>query len=103
MSLLNPIEVLLGRGRITLRRFAIAATLGLLAACGGGDVADDQRRAPLEVTTQAAPVYDRDDLYRFFSIAFVAAPGVTYMGQLVETADYGLSIKQIVNIFTTKP
>jgi len=25
------------------------------------------------------------------------------MGQLVEAADYGLSIKQIVNIFTTKP
>jgi uncharacterized delta-60 repeat protein len=79
------------------------ASVGLLAACGGGNVSEDQRRLPLAVTTQAAPVYDRDDLYRFFSIAFGAAPGVTYMGQLVEAADYGLSIKQIVNIFTTKP
>ena len=76
----------------------------LVAGCGGGDVADDARRSSLSAVSAAStPVYDRDDLYRFFAIAFSAAPGVTYMGQLVEAADYGLSIKQIVNIFTTKP
>jgi hypothetical protein len=103
MNQKNTVELLLGRGHSSLQRLVMIASVGLLAACGGGDVGDDQRRLPLAVTTQAAPVYDRDDLYRFFSIAFGAAPGVTYMGQLVEAADYGLSIKQIVNIFTTKP
>jgi len=86
----------------TLTAFAVAV---LMAGCGGGgDVADDARRSSLSaVSATSTPVYDRDDLYRFFAIAFGAAPGVTYMGQLVEAADYGLSIKQIVNIFTTKP
>ena len=75
----------------------------LLAACGGGDVSEDPRREPLAVTTTAVPAYDRDDLYRFFAIAFGAAPGVTYMGQLVEAAEVGrMSIKEIVNVFTTK-
>ena len=61
----------------------------------------DGRRAPLAVGS--APAYDRDDLYRFFAVAFGAAPGVTYMGQLQEAADAGMSIKSIVNVFTTKP
>lgn len=88
-------------GSQALTAFAVAV---LMAGCGGGDVADDVRRSPLNaVSATSTPVYDRDDLYRFFAIAFGAAPGVTYMGQLVEAADYGLSIKQIVNIFTTKP
>ena len=65
---------------------------------------EDIRREPLAVpATSAAPVYDRDDLYRFFAIAFGAAPGVTYMGQLKDAADAGMSIKAIVNVFTTKP
>jgi hypothetical protein len=103
MNQLGSIELQISRHLIGLRRFLAAASIGLLAACGGGDVGDDPKRVPLEVTAKATPAYDRDDLYRFFSIAFGAAPGVTYMGQLVEAADYGLSIKQIVNIFTTKP
>lgn len=77
----------------------------LLAACGGGDVAEGQRREPLAVSASAtaAPSYDPDDLYRFFAIAFGAAPGVTYMGQLLDAANAGMSIKAIVNVFTTKP
>jgi len=77
-----------------------------MAACGGGEVSEGSRRAPLQVVTSttAAPTYERDDLYRFFAIAFGAAPGVTYMGQLVEAAEVGrMSIKEIVNVFTTKP
>ncbi len=42
-------------------------------------------------------------LYQFFIVAFGAAPGVTYMDQLAEAWRYGLSVKQIVDIFTTKP
>jgi hypothetical protein len=42
------------------------------------------------------------ELYQFFAVAFGAAPGVTYMNQLAEAYRYGLSIKEIVNIFTTK-
>jgi len=85
-------------------RGAVLALVSLaLVACGGGDVSEDLRREPLAVTTTATPAYDRDDLYRFFAIAFGAAPGVTYMGQLVEAAEVGrMSIKEIVNVFTTK-
>jgi len=93
--------------RIAHRSWRQVLTAGLvallLAACGGGDVSEDPRREPLAVTTTAVPAYDRDDLYRFFAIAFGAAPGVTYMGQLVEAATVGrMSIKEIVNVFTTK-
>lgn len=74
-----------------------------LVACGGGSEIEDGKRAPLAVTTtSASTAYDRDDLYRFFAIAFGAAPGVTYMGQLLEAANAGMSIKAIVNVFTTK-
>jgi hypothetical protein len=41
-------------------------------------------------------------LYQFFAVAFAAAPGVTYMNQLAEAYRYGLPVKEIVNIFTTK-
>ena len=41
-------------------------------------------------------------LYQFFITAFNAAPGVTYMDQLADAFKYGLSVKQIVDIFTTK-
>jgi hypothetical protein len=42
------------------------------------------------------------ELYQFFAVAFGAAPGVTYMNQLAEAYRHGLSVKEIVNIFTTK-
>lgn len=41
-------------------------------------------------------------MYQFFSVAFNAAPGVTYLTQLQEAVEAGLSTQQIVNIFTTK-
>ncbi len=44
-----------------------------------------------------------DGLYNFFVVAFAAAPGATYMSQLAEAWNYGLSLQQIVEIFTTKP
>ena len=66
------------------RVLSLAGVVALLASCGGGEVGEDLRREPLSATVNAtttqAPAYDRDDLYRFFSIAFGAAPGVTYMG-----------------------
>ena len=50
-----------------------------------------------------------DGLYQFFIVAFDAAPGVTYMDQLAEAWNYfepqlgGDALREIVNIFTTKP
>jgi Ca2+-binding RTX toxin-like protein len=45
----------------------------------------------------------KTDLYRFFAIAFDAAPGVTYMTQLAEASAAGMTVEQIVEVFTTKP
>jgi hypothetical protein len=44
----------------------------------------------------------KTDLYRFFAIAFDAAPGVTYMTQLAEASAAGMTVEQIVEVFTTK-
>jgi Ca2+-binding RTX toxin-like protein len=44
-----------------------------------------------------------DSLYQFFVVAFSAAPGTAYMDQMASAYNYGLSVKEIVNIFTTKP
>jgi len=43
-----------------------------------------------------------DSLYHFCVVAFSAAPGVEYMNQLAEAYNAGMTVKQIVNIFTTK-
>lgn len=68
-----------------------------LISCGGSPSISTTR-----TLASANQGYSTDDLYRFFAVAFGAAPGVTYMGQLIEAAEWGLSIKEIVNIFTTK-
>ena len=44
-----------------------------------------------------------EGLWHFFIVAFDAAPGVTYMDQLAEASRYGMSVKDIVDVFTTKP
>jgi Ca2+-binding RTX toxin-like protein len=41
-------------------------------------------------------------LYQFFITAFNAAPGVTYMDQLAAAYRAGMSVKEIVDAFTTK-
>lgn len=45
----------------------------------------------------------KTELYQFFAIAFDAAPGVTYMSQLADASNAGMSVQQIVEVFTTKP
>lgn len=85
-----------------LRKLVPLVAAAAVVGCGGGIDVEDGRRAPLAVTSTSAPTYDKDDLYRFFAIAFGAAPGVTYMGQLLEAANAGMSIQAIVNVFTTK-
>jgi Ca2+-binding RTX toxin-like protein len=45
----------------------------------------------------------KTDLYRFFTIAFNAAPGVTYMNQLAAASESGMTVQQIVEVFTAKP
>jgi len=42
------------------------------------------------------------DAYRFFAIAFSAAPGVEYMNQIAAAYEGGATTKQIVNEFTKK-
>lgn len=51
---------------------------------------------------QTFRVGNLDSLYQFFAVAFGAAPGGIYMYQLSEAYNAGLSVKTIVNIFTTK-
>jgi hypothetical protein len=41
------------------------------------------------------------ELYQFFNVAFNAAPGVTYMGQLYEARQV-MTMEQVVEVFTTK-
>jgi len=60
---------------------------------GNGNAADS--RYDFQTATQ-------DGLYHFFVVAFAAAPGATYMGQLAEAVNFGLPLNQIVEIFTTK-
>lgn len=44
-----------------------------------------------------------DKLYQFFTAAFDGAAGVVYMNQLVAASNSGMTIPQIVNVFTGKP
>jgi uncharacterized delta-60 repeat protein len=62
-------------------------------AAGNGNAADSSY--DFQTATQ-------DGLYHFFVVAFAAAPGATYMGQLAEAVNFGLPLNQIVEIFTTK-
>jgi Ca2+-binding RTX toxin-like protein len=46
----------------------------------------------------------KTDLYRFFAIAFDAAPGVTYMNELYgAVVDGNMTVPQIVEVWTGKP
>lgn len=45
---------------------------------------------------------NKSDAYLFFVLAFNAAPGDTYGGQIVEAYESGLTTQQIVNIYSTK-
>ncbi len=42
------------------------------------------------------------DAYRFFSIAFDAAPGVEYMNQIADAYGAGMTTQQVVNAFVSK-
>ena len=58
----------------------------------------------VQIESKAHGSYDDlpESLWHFFIVAFNAAPGVQYMDQLAEAYRFGLSTKQIVDIFTTK-
>ncbi len=42
------------------------------------------------------------EMYQFFTVAFGAAPGATYWGQLQAAVESGMSTLDIVKVFTTK-
>ena len=50
----------------------------------------------------AMTLAQKTDMYRFFAIAFNAAPGIVYMDQLDAALAGGMTTKQVVNAFTTK-
>jgi Ca2+-binding RTX toxin-like protein len=73
------------------------------------DLAGNDSAAGSSVAFRTATL---DELYHFFVVAFAAAPGATYMGQLAEAYNYfstqpsqpGVTaVQQIVEIFTGKP
>ncbi len=76
-------------------RYAVELSVGAVK-----DLAGNALAAPASVGFRTATV---DGLYHFFVVAFAAAPGAIYMGQLAEAWNFGLSLEQIVEIFTTKP
>ena len=43
-----------------------------------------------------------DGMYQFFAVAFNAAPGEVYMGQVADAYNAGMTLQDIVNVFTTK-
>lgn len=45
----------------------------------------------------------KNELYKFFVIAFDAAPGMTYLSQMADAVNSGMSVQQVVNVFTHKP
>lgn len=45
----------------------------------------------------------KTDAYQFFIVAFGAVTGVEYMNQLNDAYGAGMTTKQIVNVYTTKP
>ncbi|MFM8767583.1 MAG: Ig-like domain-containing protein, partial [Rubrivivax sp.] len=81
-----------------------------LSAAAVQDLAGNALAAPTSVSFRTATV---DGLYHFFVVAFAAAPGATYMGQLAEAYNFFSAqpprpdnmpvLQQIVEIFTTKP
>lgn len=50
----------------------------------------------------AFTVQNKSDAYLFFALAFNAAPGSVYGGQIVEAYESGMTTQQIVNVYTTK-
>lgn len=60
------------------------------------------RQIEIESATHGSFADLPSELYQFFIVAFNAAPGVTYLQQLADAYRYGLSVKEIVDVFTTK-
>lgn len=80
---------------IPKKYFLIILLIGSLFGCGGQVPGYKTFNGPNQG-------YSTDDLYRFFAVAFGAAPGVTYALQLLDAANSGMSLKSIVNVFTSK-
>jgi hypothetical protein len=75
-------------------KYVVELGAGAVRDLAGNGNANDSRY-DFQTATQ-------DGLYHFFVVAFAAAPGATYMGQLAEAVNFGLPLNQIVEIFTTK-
>lgn len=51
----------------------------------------------------ALTIIQKQEAYQFFIVAFGAPTGVEYMNQLDDAYGAGMTTKQIVNVYTTKP
>lgn len=94
----------------TLALSAAQIVLADATAAGGTDELTNVER--LQFADKAVIVESRpsgnyanlpESLWHFFIVAFNAAPGVEYMDQLAEAYNFGLTVKEIVDIFTGKP
>ena len=87
--------------KLKLALLSVCASL-LISACGGGSEISSANSPTPKYLKTSVTQFNSDQLYQFFAVAFNAAPGATYMAQLLDAANSGLTVKQIVNIFTTK-
>lgn len=85
--------------RLARTSVALLCLTALLVSCGGTDASDNARRRPYAATVSDEVVEDLDP---FFVIAFGAAPGRMFIGQPLDAAAGGASVRQIVRTFTTK-
>ncbi len=83
--------------------WASVLSLALMSACGGSSDEQQVKRKPAAYSAAPSELVDPDGLYRFFAVAFGAAPGTVYMSQMKEAVASGASLRGIVNVFTTKP
>jgi hypothetical protein len=81
----------------------ISIIILFLVGCGGGiEGGNEERRYAQSSSNYAPSAEDIKNVYRFFIIAFDAAPGLTYLRQIYDAMEGGASLKQIVNTYTTK-
>lgn len=95
--------------KFTLSLTSTGATLSDSTGVEGTDTLSNVEKLKFSdktvyIETQTHSSYSAlpESLWHFFIVAFNAAPGVTYMNQLAEAYNYGMSVEQIVNVFTSK-
>lgn len=74
-----------------------------VASGGAGAASAVLAALPVGTATGGTAFHAPDSLYHFFLVAFDAAPGAVYMAQLAQAYTSGMTVRQIVDVFVTKP